>query len=65
MLPTSLEAAPSATTVVINNNSQERKGQSRGGSNERRETAQRCTSPMLFSGPEKPQKKSTNPARLT
>lgn len=63
-LTASLEVAPNATPRVINN-SQEKKEQSRGDRNERWDIAQRFTSPMLFSGPEKPQKKSTNPARLT
>lgn len=65
MLPTSLEAASDATPPVINNNSQEEEEQSRGDSSERWGIAQKFTSPMLFSGPEKPRKKSTNPARLT
>lgn len=53
-LTTSLEVAPNATPLVINN-SQEKKEQSRGDRNERWDIAQRFTSPMLFSGPEKPQ----------
>lgn len=64
MLPASLEAASDATPPVINNNSQEEE-QSRGDSSERWGIAQKFTSPMLFSGPEKPRKKSTDPARLT
>jgi len=65
LLPTSLGMAPTVTPLVINNNNQEREEQSRGDSNERRDRARRFTSPMLFSEVEKPQKKSTNPARLT
>lgn len=63
-LTTSLEVAPDATPPVINN-SQEKKEQSRGDRNERWAIARRFTSPMLLSGPEKPLKESTNPARLT
>lgn len=63
--PHFLRSSSQCHTLVINNNSQEKKEQSRGDSKERRDVAQRFTSPMLFSGPQKPPKKSTNPARLT
>jgi hypothetical protein len=55
LLPASSEAVPNATALVINNNSQEEE-KSKGGSNERKDLAQRFICPMLFSGPEKPQK---------
>lgn len=63
MLPASFEATPNATALVISYSSQEKREQS--DSSERRDIAQRFTSPMLVSGPETPQEKSTNPARLT
>lgn len=62
-LTTSSEVAPNATTLVINN-SQEKKEQSRGNRNERWDIAQRFTSPMLFSGPEKPPKKKHKPSKI-
>lgn len=58
LLPASLEAPPSASPPVIDNRSQGR--QSRAG-----RWSPEVPKPMLLSGREKTQQKSTNPAQLT
>lgn len=58
LLPTSLEAPPSASPPIIDNRSRGRQSRAGGWSPE-------VPKPMLLSGPENTQQKSTNPAQLT
>lgn len=58
LLPTSLEAPPSASPPITDNRSRGRQSRAGGWSPE-------VPKPMLLSGPENTQQKSTNPAQLT